>query len=280
MASVSTAHSRAVLLGLIVAGALAGSAGGAAAQYYYDDDYGYEYVPRRAYGYRYGYREAPPPAPLSTRGVAEIAIRDYGLAQVERTTRTEGEYILDGRMTNGRRVRLILDRFSGDLVRRVNLQSAARAPEIARADPRDTVAPQPRLLPLPPERPASLKAPAQAHAPARTIPPAPAVPTPPVQPEKPADQPPVQASVPATEAPRPAATPAEPTPGATAPSGEAKPKLVNPNDVRGTDGTEHIPPLAKADPSGINLPPLEQPPLVLDDIAPAAPPTAPAPAQN
>lgn len=310
MASVSTARSRAALIGLAVAGALAGSAGGAAAQYYYD--YGYEYVPRRAYGYGYGYRYAPPPpAPLSSRSIAEIAIREHRLAQVDRTTRTESDFVVDGRMANGRRVRLIFDRFSGDLVRRVNLQTPERMrgppPDVARVDPREHAPAQPRLLPLPPERPDSLKAPAEANAPAQVVPaspaapmpaperekapappaeasapatvmpPSPAAPTPPAEQAKPVEQAPAQARAPATEAPSAPATPVAPTPGPTAPSGEEKPKLVNPDDVRGTETPEHKPPLAKAESPEIKASPVELPPVQIEDPAPSAPrPATPA----
>ena len=51
MADRSTAPGRIALMGLVVAGAMAGMAGTASAQYYYYDD-GYEPYP--AYGYGYG----------------------------------------------------------------------------------------------------------------------------------------------------------------------------------------------------------------------------------
>lgn len=274
MASVSSARSRIALIGLAMAGALVGTTGGAAAQYYYDDDY--DYAPRSGY-YGYGYRYAPPPAPLSARAVARIAIREYGLAQVERTVRTGSSYVVDGQAANGRRTRLIFDLYSGDLVQRVNLQAPERervrprAPEVARIEP-DARPAQPRLLPLPPERPASLKGPAQASAPAQVIPPSPAAPPAAPEPEKPAvPPPPVEASAPATEAPASPAAPAAPTPGPTAPSGEEKPRLVNPNDVRGTEEPDRQPPLAKASPSGISVAPVELPPIQIPDAAPSAP---------
>lgn len=307
MASVSTARSRATLFGLALAGALAGSAGGAAAQYY--GDYEYEYAPR-AYGYNYGYsygygrRYAPAPEPLSPRMAARIAVSDYGLAQVERTVRGGESFIVEGRMANGRRTRLVLDLYSGDLIRRVNLQPPAEGtpvlPPSARIDPRSERPAQPHLLPLPPERPARLKPPAQANIPAPVAPPSPAAPlnppeppkppappaevnapatqapvAPPVlppapEPVKPAEQPPVEATAPATAAP---VTPAAPVPEPAAPAaGEAKPRLVNPNDVRGSGEPERAPPLTKAEAApgaaGVGG---AMPPVQVEDPAPSVP---------
>lgn len=312
MASDSTARSRGVLMGLAVAGALAGSAGGAAAQYY---DYEYDYAPR--YGYSYGYGGygrryyAPAPGPLSQREIARIALREYGLAQVERTVRTEETYVVEGAMANGRRTRLVFDLYSGDLIRRVNLQPPAPGqpvvPPVARLDPAEPRAPAPRLLPLPPERPAALRPPAQANAPSGTIPRAPAAPpqapepvkpplppaeanapatalppapaAPPArEPERPVENPPVEATAPATTVPASPAAPAAPTPGPVNPAtGAEKPRLVNPDDVRGTGEPERAPPLAKAESSAGGLPPMQVPdptpsvPRPETPIAPVAP---------
>lgn len=307
MASNSTVRSRSVLMGLAMAGALVGSAGGAAAQYY---DYEYDYAPR--YGYSYGYgqgygRRYYAPVPLSQREIARIALRDYGLAQVERTVRTDETFVVEGAMANGRRTRLVLDLYSGDLIRRVNLQPPGPGtpvmPRAARLDPAEPRAAQPRLLPLPPERPPSLRGPAQANAPARTIPPSPVAPpqapapeqapAPPAEanapatavppspaapprveePAAPAEKPPVEANAPATGAPASPAIPVAPTPGPVNPaSGEEKPRLVNPNDVRGTGEPEREPPLAKAEPSFGSAPAAGAlPPVQVPDPAPSVP---------
>ena len=96
---------------------LAGTAGPAAAQFYlYEGDVlyrDYEVYPYYDYGYRggYGYRPRPSvPAPLPARSVSRIALREFGLAQVERTVRSGATYVVDGQTANGRRTRLILDR--------------------------------------------------------------------------------------------------------------------------------------------------------------------------
>jgi hypothetical protein len=305
MASDSTARSRGVLMGLAVAGALAGSAGGAAAQYY--EDYDYDYVPRYGYGYSYGYGQRyAPPAPLSQREIARIALREFGLAQVDRTQRTGAAFVVDGQMANGRRTRLIFDRYSGELVRRVNLQppgpGTSVVPPVARLDPGEPRPAQPRALPSPPERPAGLKPPAQANAPARVIPPSPVAPqpapeqekppAPPTEasapatvvpsspaapprapePETPAERPPVEASAPATTAPASPVAPAVPTPGPVNPAtGEEKPKLVNPNDVRGSGEPERTPPLAKAEPPVGEPASAGMPPVQVEDPAPSVP---------
>lgn len=304
MASDSTARSRGVLIGLAVAGALAGSAGEAAAQYYYE--YEYDYAPRYGYSYGYGERYAPPPAPLSQREIARIALREYGLAQVDRTVRTEATFVVDGQMANGRRTRLIFDRYSGDLVRRVNLQPPGRgtavAPPVARLDPGEQRPAQPRILPMPPERPAALKPPARANAPAQVIQPSPAAPHPApeqekppapateaaapatavppspaappraAEPEAPAELPPVEANAPATTAPASPAAPVAPTPGPADPAtGEEKPKLVNPNDVRGTGEPERTPPLAKVEPPAGEAASGGMPPVQVPDPAPSVP---------
>lgn len=309
MASDSTARSRGVLMGLAVAGALAGSAGGAAAQYY---DYEYDPAPRYGSSYGYGYgnggygRRYYAPAPLSQREIARIALQEYGLAQVERTVRTEETLVVEGAMANGRRTRLVFDVYSGDLIRRVNLQPPGPgrpvAPPVARLDPAEPRAPSPRLLPLPPERPPGLKPPAQANVPTGVVPPSPAAPPQAPLPEKPpappaeasapatvvppspaaplrleepavpAEKPPVEASAPATTVPASPAAPAVPTPGPVNPAtGEEKPRLVNPADVRGTGEPERAPPLAKVDPpaaaaAGSGLPPVQVP-----DPAPSVP---------
>jgi hypothetical protein len=287
MADRSTAPGRIALMGLVVAGAMAGMAGAASAQFYYDDD-GYEPYPVYGYGYRYdyGYAPRPPavvpraPAAVSSYSVNGIAARRYGLIRVERTIRRDDTYIVDGVTQGGQRQRLILDAYAGELIRRIPLRGQPAAPSVARADPREEHAPpRQRLVPQPPERPAELKGPTEASAPATTVLPSPAAPpapepaapaekppaeasapattsppspaAPPApEPVKPAEPGPAEASAPATVAPPQAAKPAEPSLGATNPeTGADKPKLVNPSDVRNTEGTERKPPLSTAAPA-------------------------------
>lgn len=267
--------------------AVAGTVSGASAQYYggyYDEDY-------EPYAPRYYERYAPvPPAPIPPRTVSRAALRDYGLAQIDRTVRTASSYIIDGRTTQGRRTRLIIDRYSGELVDRIALPELQRdAPRIARTDPRELQHPGPKPIPKPPERPESLKPPAQASAPA-TLPapapaPAPALPNP--VPPAPATAP-AQAAPPAT-ANLPASEPTAPESAPSAPSGEqTKPRLVNPSDVRGIDaGNDRQPPLAAASrpaaPAAPAAAPIEFPPFKVDDVdatkpataSPAIPPVAP-----
>ncbi|MGO4407013.1 hypothetical protein AB4Z10_22465 [Bosea sp. RAF48] len=298
MANRSTAPGRIALMGLVVASALAGTAGTAGAQYYYYDD-GYAPYPAYGYGYRYDYRYAPrppalvprTPAPVSPYAVNRIAARDYGLVRIDRSIRRDDTYIVDGVTAGGQRLRLILDAYAGDLIRRIPLRGqGVPAPDVARIDPHQGQAPRPRLVPQPPERPAELQPPAEASAPATSVPPSPAAPAAP-EPAKPAEAAPVEASAPATAsppspaappAPEPAkpaerapaeasapatitppqpAKPAEPSPGATNPeTGADKPKLVNPGDVRGTDAAERKPPLSTAAPANQTplIPPVQQ----------------------
>jgi hypothetical protein len=258
-----TAPSRLLLAGLALTGALAGTCGTAAAQYYYYEE---DYYPRGYYE-----RYAPlPPAPIPRRAPARIAARDYGLAEVDRAMRTGSSYIVDGRSFRGNRERLIFDARSGELVDRIVLQGAPRE-RTARVDPREDERPAPRLTPRPPERPPVLKPPGQASAPATVVPPAPALPRPTPEPAKPLAAPPVEAIAPPTTVPKPAAAPPAPTPGATNPeSGAEKPRLVNPNDIRGGE-PERKPPLAKADPSGISVAPVQLPPVQIEDNATANP---------
>lgn len=268
MAFRSTAPKRTVLIGMAVAGALAGTVGLASAQsYLYEEDA--PYLEQR-FGYGYRYAAPRPPAQIPPRALSRIAARDFGLAQVDRTVRTSSAYVVDGWTRAGSRVRLILDPYSGELLDRIVLQGPARAaPHIARVDPRDEVRPpQPRPVPRPPERPPALKPPGQATAPATVIPPAPAAP-PRVEPAPPAEKPPAAASAPATETlPSPAA-PAAPTPGPGDPAtGAEKPRLVNPSDVRGTEPTEREPPLARTEAPGIPVP---LPPVQTQDATPTAP---------
>lgn len=239
MANRSTAPGRIALMGLVVAGALAGTAATAGAQYYYYDD-GYDPYPSYGYGYRYdyGYAPRPPvaipraaPAPVSLYEINRIAARDYGLVRIERSIRRDDAYVVDGETASGQRLRLILDAYAGDLIRRVPLRSRSAAPHIVRADPRqDQGAPHSRLVPQPPERPAELKPPAEASAPATIVPPSPAAPPAP-ETAAPAEPPPVEASAPATPSPPSSAKPAEPSPGATNPeTGADKPGLVEPGN--------------------------------------------------
>lgn len=297
MAIRSTAARRSTLMGVAVAGALAGATGTASAQYYpYDDA---PYLEQR-FGYDYGYRYvAPrPPAPIPQRAIARIAARDLGLAQIDRTIATGSAYVVDGRTRSGARIRLILDPYSGQELDRIVLQAPPRqGPRVARVEPREEAKPRPqRLTPQPPERPPVLKPPGQAAAPATATPPSPATPpraepapapakppaeasapataTPPspaapprVEPE-PAPKPPAEASAPATQIPPAPAAPAAPSPGSTDPvSGAEKPRLVNPTDVRGTEGGERTPPLARTEP-GI---PAQLPPVQPQDSSSARP---------
>lgn len=269
MAFRSPARKRTLLMGLAVAGALAGTAGTASAQYYFYEGPPRYLEPRYGYGYRDRYLEPRPPA-LPPRSIRRIAARDYGLASVERVLRTGGSYVVDGRAQGGARLRLILDPFSGVLLDEIVLQGPARdTPRVARIDPREEVKPsQPPALPLPPERPPSLKPPAQAAAPATVVPPSPAAPPHP-EPAAPAGKPPAAAKAPATEVPPgPAAPPtAEPAPPAEKPPASAKapatevppssavpapgpsdpdkPRFINPDDVRNIDPADPQPPLAR-----------------------------------
>lgn len=300
MAFRSTAHARLALTGLAMAGAVAGSSGTAFAQYY-EYDYGYE-----AYAPRYYERYAPvPPAQIPPRAIGRVAARDYGLSQIDRTVRTESSYIIDGRSAQGRRTRLIIDRYTGDLVDRIALPETRReAPRVARIDPRADERPAPRLDPRPPERPASLKPPAEASAPATQPLPSPATlpraaePVGPTEPPAAATanapatdahaspaspprvepapatqaQPPATANAPATVAPAAPAAPPAPTPGTADPAtGASKPQLVNPSDVRGTSGPEREPPLARAEQPAPAGEAIKLPPVQIDDASPAKP---------
>ncbi|WP_293799864.1 hypothetical protein [uncultured Bosea sp.] len=319
MADRSTAPGRIALMGLVVAGAMAGMAGAAGAQYYYDD--GYEPYPAYGYGYGYrydyGYAPRPPavvprgPAAVSPYSVNGLAARRYGLARIERSIRREDTYIVDGVTAGGQRQRLILDAYAGELIQRIPLRGqAVPGPSVARADPREErAAPRQRLVPQPPERPPEFKGPAEASAPATTVPPSPAAPpapepvkpaepgpaeasapattsppspaAPPApEPVKPAESGPTEASAPPTAAPPQPAKPAEPSPGATNPeTGADKPKLVNPSDVRNTEGTERKPPLSTAAPASEassippvqNIDPTPSTPKPETPIAPVAP---------
>ncbi len=272
MANRSTAFRRIALMSLAVAGALAGSAGGAASQYYYYDEpapyplpYGY------GYGYSYGYRHAPRVAePVTPYDIRRIAAEDYGFVRIDRLSRTADTYVVDGMRANGQRQRLVLDAFAGNLIRRTTLRSGqiGQPPDVARIDPREEREPaRPRLVPKPPERPAALKPPGQANAPATVVPPSPAAPPLPAVPEQAAPQPPAEASAPATQSPPPAAAPAAPSPGPANPeTGADKPKLVNPQDVRGTDGADRQPPLSQASPDPVPLAPVQN-----NDATPASP---------
>ena len=231
-----TALKRTVLMGLAVAGALAGTAGAASAQIYlYEEDA--PYLEQR-FGYGYRYAAPRPPAQIPLRALGRIAARDFGLAQVDRTVATGSAYVVDGRTRAGARVRLILDPYSGELLDRIVLREPSRAaPRVARIDPRDEARP-PRAAPRPPERPPSLKPPGQASAPATEVPPTPAA-------------------------------PAAPTPGPADPAtGADKPRLVNPSDVRGTETTEREPPLARTEQPGI---PAQLPPVQTQDATPTTP---------
>ncbi|MCU4178146.1 hypothetical protein [Bosea sp. BH3] len=245
----ATAGQRTALMGLLVAGALAATAGSANAQYYSYFDEGDPFPPYREFRQRdYGYRYAPPPPSVRVApndAGRHFAARNYGLARIDRSVDRGNIRIVDGVASDGRHLRVIVDAYSGDLLRRITLPGEPRpAPRVARVDPREEHAPpRPNLVPQPPERPAELK-------------------------------PPAEASAPTTTAPPPAAKPPEPSPGPADPrTGADKPKLVNPDDVRGIEEGERKPPIAAAQPA-VPAPapaPIEQP-------APAAPtPVTPAP---
>lgn len=239
------------MAGLAVLAVVAGTSGPALAQlddygggyarygygYDYEDDYGprYDYAPRRA-------------APIPPRAVGRIAVQEFGLREVQRTVRTGSAIVVDGLAANGSRVRLIIDRFNGELIDRIVLQPQ---PRTVRLDPREEERPAPKkLTPRPPERPAALKPPqppAEASAPATVPPPSPAAP----KPDAPAVKP---ATVPAV-----------------APSDIGKPKLVNPQDVRGAEEPDRLPPLARAHPSGIPVPDTTVPPVQIEDMKTAQP---------
>jgi hypothetical protein len=290
------AHARLVLTGLALTGALTGTAGTASAQYYdYRDSYGYA----DSYEYeapRYYYRNYVPqqPAQVAPRSAARIAARS-GLVQIDRTLRTEASYIIDGRTAQGRRTRLILDRYSGAVIDSILLPEARpeaprTAPRIARADPREVERRAPRPVPQPPERPAELKPPMEANAPATQPAPAPVTAPPPAPaPARPAPAP-STAHAPATAAPTAPATAAPPAASPAAPAAPAvevvKPRPVNPEDVRGTDpANDRLPPLAAAQKPAGAAPgtaapaasePISFPPFKVDDVAPKPEAAAPA----
>jgi hypothetical protein len=235
------------LAGLAIAATTLAAAGPALAQI---DDYGggYAYYGRgyeRDYGYERRYDYAPlPPAPIPQRAIGRVAAREFGLVRVDRTIATRSSYVVDGTGRDGARVRLILDRYSGELIDRIVLGAPMRS---ARLDPQ-IERPAPRLIPRPPPRPAELKPPAEASAPATVAPPSPAAPAAPV-------------AVPA----KPLAVPA------VAPREIGKPTLVNPQDVRNADAPELAPPLARAHPSGIPVPDTTVPPVRIEGTKAEAP---------
>ncbi|MGX5735054.1 hypothetical protein [Bosea thiooxidans] len=251
------AGGRIALMGLLLAGALASTAGSARAQYYGFDDEGDPFPPYREYRQRdYGYRYAPPPPSVRVSpndAGRHFAARNYGLARVDRSVDRGNLRIIDGVTADGRHLRLVLDAWSGDLLRRITLPGQPQlAPRVARIDPREEhPAPRSHLVPQPPERPAELKPPAE--------------PTPPVE-----------AAAPATTSPPPAVMSPEPSPGPADPqSGADKPKLVNPEDVRGIEEGERQPPIAAAQPA---VPAPEAQPIAPPAPLEAAPaPVAPAP---
>jgi len=232
------------LAGFAVLAVMAGASGPALAQLddygggYTRYGYGYDYDDGYGYGPRYDYapRRA---APIPPRSLERGAAQEFGLREVQRTVRTGSALIVDGLAANGSRVRLVIDRFNGELIDRIVLQP----PRTVRLDPREDERPAPKkLTPRPPERPAALKPaqpPAEASAPATVAPPSPAAPKP--------DAP----------AAKPAAVPS------VAPSDIGKPKLVNPQDVRGADEPDRLPPLARAHPSGIPVPDTTVPAVVV-----------------
>lgn len=241
-------------IGAFAIAATAGTAAGPALAQLDDYGGGYAYYSRgyeRDYGYgpvrRFDYAPLPP-APIPPRAVERIAMREFGLVEVQRTLRTRSAIVVDGRAANGSRIRLILDRYNGELIDRIVLQPApSRA---VRLDPRQDQPPAKKVTPRPPEKPAALKPaqPGQASAPATIVPPSPASPAP-------------GATAPA----KPAAAPA------VAPRDIGKPKLVNPKDVRDAGEPERAPPLARAAPGGIPTPDTALPPVQIEDSRPSVP---------
>jgi len=233
------------LAGLAVLAAVAGASAPALAQL---DDYGGRYA-RYSYGYDYddGYGYAPQydyaprrVAPIPPRAIGRISAQELGLREVQRTVRRGSVLVVDGLATNGSRQRLVIDRFSGELLDRIVLQPP---PRVVRLDPREEERPAPKkLTPRPPERPAALKPaqpPAEASAPATAAPPSPAAPKSDAVPAKPAAVPNV------------------------APKDIGKPKLVNPQDVRGAEEPDRTPPLARAQPGAIPTPDTTVPPVTV-----------------
>lgn len=245
MAFRSMAPARSVLLGLTIAGTMAGASGPAAAQYYLDDepdgyDEPYGYAP--GYGYRQRYVPARPIPRVTERDINRVATRDFGLTQVERLIRTGASYVVDGRDLSGAKRRLIFDARNGQLLDQVVLQPARPAPsQLARVAPREPQrATAPALIPHPPERPPELKGPPQASAPATIIPPSPAAPpAPDALPAQPKDEP-ATASAPATQVPE---TPVVPKPPAEAKPAEP-PQLVEPKPAEPREDPK--PPVAEA----------------------------------
>lgn len=241
------------LAGLTVLAVMAGASGPALAQLddygggYARYGYGYDYDDGYGYGRRYEYVPARP-APIPPRAVERIAVQEFGLREVQRTVRTRSAIVVDGLAANGSRLRLIIDRFNGELIDRIVLQPP---PRTVRLDPREEERPAPKkLTPRPPERPAALKPaqpPAEASAPATVAPPSPAAPKPDAAPAKPIAVP------------------------AVAPKDIGKPKLVNPQDVRGADEPDRQPPLARAHPSGIPTPDTTLPPVQIEEMKTAQP---------
>lgn len=229
----STALLRGGLIGLAALASLAATAGSATAQYYYDDGYRYPpaeidgYGPRYGYGYGYGYREddgylyrpAPRrrlPAAVTAEEIGRLAYERHGLTRIDRLTRSGDAYIVEGARADGRRQRLVLDAYAGDLIRRQTL-SSPRPPDPARAAPQENA--RPKAVPAPPQRPAQIEAPGS--------PPPPAAPAQPPVPQQNAAPPPQAAPVaPPQPQPQPAAPPSAPQ------TGTEPPKPVNPQDVR------------------------------------------------
>ncbi|KPF67358.1 hypothetical protein IP69_13495 [Bosea sp. AAP35] len=277
MALRSTAHSRAALFGVAVAGALAGSAGTAAAQYY-----GYDDAPYLEQRFGYGYRYAPPrpPVAIPPRAASRIAARDLGLVRVDRTIATGSAYVVDGRTRAGARLRVIVDRYSGQVLDEILLQAPARsAPRVARTDPREDVRPRtPGRAQQPPERPATLKPPGQATAPATVVPPSPAAPR--VVPAPVPEKPPAAATAPATVIPpapaapprtEPAPAPEKPPAAASAPATEVPPSPAAPPRVEPAPTPEKPPADASAPATQpLPAPVVPTPPTPAPDEPPAA----------
>ena len=138
----AAAGGRIALMGLLVAGALAGTASSASAQYYSYYDEGDPFPPYREFRQRdYGYRYAPPPPSVRVApndAGRHFAARNYGLARVDRSIDRGNLRIIDGVAADGRHLRIVLDAWSGDILRRITLPSPPQpAPRVARIDPRD-----------------------------------------------------------------------------------------------------------------------------------------------
>jgi hypothetical protein len=210
---------------------------------------------------------------LTPREVSDI-VEDYGYTPVTRPRLTGDLYVVEGRDPRGYRVRLLVDAYSGNVVRRALLTTpsdrrldveAMRPPgSVPQADepltdqrPVET-SPKPQL---PAKKPAETRSKAK-HPVTAARPPSEAKPPAPHQPS------PAEAAKPATTAARPpGATEPSPVPVAPPPIEEAKPAttaVVPSGPARG-------PARAIAPAPGAST----VPPVLLDDVRPKALPEPP-----